>query len=188
MKRLLLLTLLLIALTTQSGEIDKSNQLEVNIIRVGPIFQIKMSYQAELNACNAFAFITDYDNMKKITGVKELKVSSRKGNKVRVERVVEERVLGFPIVLFSQEEYTEVSLQKLSFEQTQGDAKFYRGSWSLTPLENRIKFEYESQFELDSYIPNVVINYFIKNSIQSRFEQMVQLTKYVETHPYPACQ
>jgi hypothetical protein len=187
LKRLILAIILLIALPTQSVEIDKSNQLEVNITRVGSIFHIKMSFQAELSACNAFQFITDYENMKKITGVRELKVASRKGNKVLVERVVEERVLGFPIVLFSQEEFTEVSLQRLSFEQIQGDAKFYRGTWNLTPLENRTKFEYESQFELDSYIPNVVINYFIKNNIQSRFEQMVQLTKYVETHPYLAC-
>jgi len=188
MKRLLLVICLFIVFPTQSVETDPSNQLEVNITRVGPVFQIKMSYQIELSLCNAFAFITDYENMKKIAGIKEIKVKSRKGNKVRVERVMEERVLGFPIALYSEEEFTEVSSQRLSFEQIQGDAKYYKGTWNLTPIRNMTKFDYESQFELDSFIPNAVINYFIKNSIQSRFEQMVQLAKYVETHPYSACQ
>jgi hypothetical protein len=57
----------------------------------------------------------------------------------------------------------------------------------LIPVENATKFIYESQFELDTFIPNAVINYFIKNTSQMRFEQMVQQAKSVETHPYSIC-
>jgi hypothetical protein len=62
----------------------------------------------------------------------------------------------------------------LSFEQISGDAKLYRGTWKLSPEKDKILFRYEALVELNSMIPNAVIEYFIKNSIRSRFERMAQ--------------
>ncbi len=188
MKRYLIAFFLFTTSAVQSVEIEQSNHLDVKVSRNGPVFQVNVSYQVALDACNAFAFITDYENAKNIAGIKESKIISRNGNKILVDRVIEDRILGFPLDLRTVEEFTEVSKQKLVFEQVRGDAKFYRGSWILIPLERATKFIYESQFELDTYIPNSVINYFIKNTSQMRFEQMVQQAKNVETHPYLTCQ
>jgi ribosome-associated toxin RatA of RatAB toxin-antitoxin module len=187
MKQYLIMFFLFITSLAQSVEVEQANHLDVKVTRLGPVFQVNVSYQVALDACNAFAFITDYENAKKISGIKESKIISRNGNKILVDRLIEDRILGFPVDLSSVEEFTEISKQKLIFEQVRGDAKFYRGSWTLIPLENATKFVYESQFELDTFIPNAVINYFIKNTSQMRFEQMVQQAKSVETHPYSIC-
>jgi hypothetical protein len=88
--------------------------------------------------------------------------------------VVEEQILFIPIELHSVIEYTEISNRLLSFEQLSGDTKFYKGTWRLTPDKDKTLFRYESVVEPNSMIPTFVIEYFIKNSIRTRFELMAQ--------------
>jgi hypothetical protein len=73
-------------------------------------FQINASYLVPTNICSAFIFLTDYEGAKNIPGIVESKVISRSGNKVRVQRVVEEEILFFPIEIQSVVEYTENSI------------------------------------------------------------------------------
>lgn len=148
-------------------------QAVVNSIDGGR-FQINASYVVPINLCSAFAFLSDYEDAKNIPGIAESKVISRSGNKVRVHRVVEEQILFIPIEIQSVIEYTEVSNRQLTFEQISGDTKFYKGIWRLTPDKEKTLFRYESVVEPNSMIPNMVIEYFIKNSIRSRFEFMAQ--------------
>jgi hypothetical protein len=155
---------------------ENVNPFDVQV-SVNPLegrYQIQASYAVPMSICSAFAFITDYEGMKKIPGILEVKVISRVGNKVRVYRIIEEQILFFPIEMKSIMEYTEVPNRLLNFEQISGDTKFYKGSWRLASDKNKTLFKYEALVEPNSLIPSAVIEYFMKNSIRGRFELMAQ--------------
>jgi hypothetical protein len=146
-------------------------------IRTRPIdsrIQIEASYVVPINVCSAFAFITAYEGAKNIPGILESKVISRVGNKVRVYRIIEEQILFFTVELKSTIEYTEVPNRLVTFEQINGDTKFYKGSWKLLPDKDSTMFKYEALVELHPLIPSGVIEYFMKNSLKERFELMAQ--------------
>ena len=67
--------------------------LKLAIARTGDRFQVSASYEVPITVCEAFAFITDYEGAKSFPGVVDSKVLSRLGNKVRVARLLEERIL-----------------------------------------------------------------------------------------------
>ena len=161
--------------------------LKVNVQRNGERFQVKASYTVPISLCNAYSFLTDYEGAKNIPGIVESKVISRSGNKVQVERLIEERILLIPIEMYSVMQYTETSNQGLSFEQISGDAKFYKGSWRISTDSSGTLFKYESVFEPQSIIPNFVIEYFIKNSIRERFGLMAEKAAQRNVIPVLAC-
>ena len=148
--------------------------IQVSVTRMDELFQINASYAVPVSQCSAFAFMTDYDGAKNIPGVMDAKVLSRVGNKVVVQRVIEERVLFFPVQLKSVIEYTETPNQLLSFEQLSGDTKLYKGSWRLSSDKEKTVFKYDGLVEPRSVIPSAVIEYFIKNSIQTKFQNMAE--------------
>jgi len=96
------------------------------------------------------------------------------GNKVRFYRIIEEQILFFTVELKSTIEYTEVPNRLVTFEQINGDAKFYKGSWKLLPDKDSTMFKYEALLEPHPLIPSSIIEYFIKNSLKERFELMAQ--------------
>ena len=174
MKWIFSTTLLLCCLQVLAQESGNPFDVQTSVNAIDGRFQINASYLVPINLCSAFAFLSDYEDAKNIPGIAESKVISRSGNKVRVHRVVEEQILFIPIEIQSTIEYTEISNRQLSFEQVSGDNKFYKGTWRLTPDKDKTLFRYESVVEPNSVIPTVVIEYFIKNSIRSRFEFMAQ--------------
>jgi hypothetical protein len=93
---------------------------------------------------------------------------------VRIERHVQERIVLIPIMMKSIVEYTEVSQSQLNFEQLVGDTRSYKGSWQIISEGEGTKLRYESRVELLPFIPRIVIEYFIKNSIYERFEVMAK--------------
>jgi hypothetical protein len=155
-------------------EIANPYELTVNIYRTGERFQISASYVAPISVCSAYAFLTDYEGARNIPGIIESKIIGKSGNKVKVERLIEDRILFIPIEMRSVVEYTETPNQGLLFEQISGDAKFYKGSWRIVANGNSSTLKYESIFEPGSIVPNAVIEYFIKNSIRERFEVMAE--------------
>ena len=98
----------------------------------------------------------------------------RNGNRVTVERLIEERVLLFPIQLRSEVEFTELPNQGLNFIQIKGDNKSYSGTWRLQTNEKGVLVRYASIIEPDSVIPNGIIEYFMKNNIRKGFEMMAE--------------
>jgi hypothetical protein len=181
--------LTLILLTSQAHTQENVNPFDVQV-SVNPVdgrFQIQASYIVPINICSAFAFITDYEGMKSIPGILEVKVISKVGNKVRVQRVIEEQILFFPIEMKSIMEYTEVPNRLLNFEQISGDTKFYKGSWKLTPDKDKTFFKYEALVEPNSLIPSAVIEYFMKNSIRGRFELMARRANQYRVTEILAC-
>ena len=171
--------LVLILLLIGSGLIfavsdPRSNDLEVFVHKFGAGFKVQASYVTPISQCEAYSFLTDYEDVKTIPGIVESKVRKRDGNKVIVERLVEERILLFPIQLRSEVEFTELPNQGLNFLQIKGDSKAYSGTWRLQPNGRGVLVQYDSFIEPDSLIPNGIIEYFIRNNIRKGFELMAE--------------
>lgn len=153
---------------------DNPFNVQISIKPTNGRFHINANYSVPVAPCNAYAFLTDYEASKNIAGVVELKILSRSANKVRVSRVLEEDILFFHIQLKTVVEYTEVPYRLLSFEQVSGDAKFYKGAWRVVPDKSQAIVKYDAVVELDSVVPMVVIEYFMKNNLHERLESMAQ--------------
>ncbi len=148
--------------------------LQVLVEKLGTSFKVQASYIAPVSQCEAYTFLTDYEDVKTAPGIVESKVRTRNGNRVTVERLIEERVLLFPIQLRSEVEFTELPNQGLNFIQIKGDNKAYSGTWRLQANEKGVLVRYASIIEPDSVIPNRVIEYFMRNNIRKGFEMMAE--------------
>ena len=148
--------------------------LQVLVEKLGASFKVQASYIAPVSQCEAYTFLTDYEDVKTIPGIVESKVRRRNGNKVTVERLIEERVLLFPIQLRSEVEFTELPNQGLNFIQIKGDNKAYSGTWRLHSNGKGVLVRYASIIEPDSVIPNGIIEYFMRNNIRKGFEMMAE--------------
>ena len=97
-------------------ESSNAYDLKVAVTRAGDRFQVNASYEVPITICEAFAFITDYEGAKNLPGVVDSKVLSRSGNKVKVARSLEERILFIPFEMRSELEYVEIPNRALLFE------------------------------------------------------------------------
>lgn len=175
MKRLLYFFLTAMFGIAFAQEASNSYDLKVAVTRAGDRFQVNASYEVPITACEAFAFITDYEGLKSLPGVVDSKVLSRSGNKVKVARLLEERILFIPFEMRSELEYIEFPNKALLFEQISGDTKYYKGSWRLLPEKDSTTFKYDAQVEPNSLVPSAVIEFFIKNILRRQFESMAEL-------------
>jgi len=148
--------------------------LKVSVERSGANFQVQASYVVPVSECYAYAFLTDYEAAKNIPGISESRIINRNANKVKVERVAEERILFVPIYLRSLLEFSEISDKRLEFTQLEGDAKSYKGIWVIQPDKNGTRFVHQACFELETSIPLFIIQYFLENSATKRFEIMAE--------------
>lgn len=163
------------------------HELDINIQRTGARFQVQVQFTAPVNACQAFAFLTNYEEAKSIPGIKSSKVLSRESNKVLVERIATERILLIPIYLHSTLEFTEVSPLQLDFTQLKGDAKSYSGGWIITPDKRGVRFTHHAAFELDTAIPLFIVQYFLENSAAKRFEIMAEQVAQIQMATNSPC-
>lgn len=168
-------------------ELPNSYDLKVAVNRVGDRFQVNASYEVQITPCEAFAFITDYEGAKTLPGIVDSKVLSRSGNKVRVARLLEERILFIPFEMRSELEYIEVPNKTLLFEQLSGDTKYYKGSWRLLPEKDSTIFKYDAQVEPNSLVPFTVIEFFIKNVVRRQFESMAETAALKRSASAKAC-
>ena len=146
--------------------------LQIFVEKAGAVFKVQASYVTPVSQCEAYTFLTDYEDVKTIPGIVESKVRRRNGHRVTVERLIEERVLLFPIQMRSEVEFTELPNQGLNFIQIKGDTKAYSGTWRLQANEKGVLVRYASIIEPDSMIPNGIIEYFMRNNIRKSFEMM----------------
>jgi len=173
-KGLIVLLLFLVGPLCLAQENGGPYDLQVSALRTSGRFNIKASFLALTSMCEAYAYLTDYEGAKNIPGIVESKVIKRDGNKITVERLIEERILFFPVRLHSTVEYTELPNLGLNFIQIKGDNNSYAGTWRLQATEKGVQMRYESIVEPNSVIPGVVIEYFIQNNIRRRFEIMAE--------------
>ena len=185
--KILCLLLLITSHYSYGAEISAPFDLKVLVGKSGSSFQVEASYVVPVNECQAYAFLTDYEGAKNIPGIRESRVLHRDGNRVQVERIAEERVLFFPIILRSLLEFSEVSGRRLEFTQLEGDAKHYKGSWVIEPIKNGTRFIHQVTFELETSIPLFIIKYFLENSITKRFELMAERISLQKDVLSPSC-
>ncbi|MBU3592871.1 cyclase/dehydrase [Polynucleobacter sp. 71A-WALBACH] len=166
---------------------SNSYDLRVAVTRAGDRFQVNASYEVPITPCEAFAFITDYEGAKNLPGIVDSKVLSRSGNKVKVARILEERILFIPFEMRSELEYVEVPNKALLFEQLSGDTKYYKGSWRLLPGKDFTTFKYDAQVEPSSFVPSAVIEFFINNIVRRQFESMAEMASLKRPLSAKAC-
>jgi hypothetical protein len=148
--------------------------LKVDVTQQGNVFQTQASFYLPLNLCQSYRYITDYDAATRIPGVVASTTTRVDARKARVERVLEERILFFPIKMRMVLEFTELPSQGTDFVQISGEAKSYKGGWRLEPEGGGTLFKYRTESEPDSVFPKAVIEYFIKNRLKSSFEAMAK--------------
>ena len=146
--------------------------LKVNVTRQGEVFKTEASFRLPLNTCQAYRFITDYDAATQIPGVLSSQSTRIDKQRVRVERVLRERILFFPIDMHMVLEFTERPSKGTDFVQISGQAKSYQGSWRLESEGAYTVFVYQTQSVPDSAMPGAVVEYFIKNRLAKSFESM----------------
>jgi len=105
--------------------------MKVDVVQQGAVFQTQASFYLPLNLCQSYRYITDYDAATNIPGVVSSTTTRLDPRKVRVERLLQERILFFPIKMRMVLEVTESPQQGTDFVQIIGEAKFYKGSWRL---------------------------------------------------------
>ena len=149
-------------------------QLKVDVTQQGNVFHTQASFHLPLSLCQAYRYLTDYDAAKSIPGVVDSTTTRLDDSKARVERVLQERILFFPIKMRMVLEMTELPHKGTDFVQISGEAKFYKGGWRLEETAQGTAFKYRAESEPDSLFPKAVIEYFIKNRLNSSFEAMAK--------------
>jgi ribosome-associated toxin RatA of RatAB toxin-antitoxin module len=187
MKWILISILSVISLQVQAQDSDNPFNVQISIKPVNSRFHINANYTVPITPCNAYAFLTDYEASKNIAGIKEVKILSRSANKVRVSRTLEEEILFFHIELKTVVEYTEVPYNLLTFEKVSGDVKYYKGTWKIVPDKDKTTIQYDADVELDSIVPMVVIEYFMKNNLFERLESMAQKATQYKSSALATC-
>lgn len=171
---------------------DDANLYRVttSVVRQGDVFLIQASYVSPLSPCEAYRYLTDYEAAKKVPGVLDSKIIKRIGDKTTVERWAQERILFININLHTILEYREVPFQKTEFVQITGDSKQFTGQWEVEPnrdgaYPSRIK--YSGVLEPNSVLPMFVLEYFIKNNLNERFQIMAKFAAEKRATVFAAC-
>jgi hypothetical protein len=149
-------------------------RVKVDVTQQGSVFHTQASFYLPLSTCQSYRYLTDYDAATQIPGVVASTTTRLDANKAQVERLLQERILFFPIKMRMVLAFTELPNQGTDFVQISGEAKFYKGAWRLEPQEGGTVFKYRAESEPDSVFPKAVIEYFIKNRLNSSFEAMAK--------------
>jgi Polyketide cyclase / dehydrase and lipid transport len=149
-------------------------KIKVDVTQQGPVFHTQASFYLPLSVCQSYRYITDYDAATQIPGVVASATKRIDTHKAQVERLLQERILFFPIKMRMVLEVTELPNQGTDFVQISGEAKSYKGSWRLEPEGSGTVFNYRTESEPDSLFPKAVIEYFIKNRLSSSFEAIAK--------------
>ena len=160
------------AARAQAQETDYT--LRVDVQQKGSTFATAVSFRLPLRMCQAWRFLVDYESAKRIPGVIESKFTRLSDNKVRVERVMKDRILLFPIQMRSVMEYRELPEQGTDFVQIEGEAKSHKGTWRLEAKGDGTLFLYNAVSEPDSSLPMSVIQYFVHKRLHSSFAAMAE--------------
>lgn len=149
-------------------------KIKVDVTQQGSVFHTQASFYLPLSVCQSYRYLIDYDAATSIPGVMASTTTRLDANKAQVERLLQERILFFPIKMRMVLQFTELPNQGTDFVQISGEAKSYKGMWRLESDGNGTLFKYRTESEPDSVFPQAVIEYFIKNRLSSSFEAMAK--------------
>ena len=190
MKKLTLALLLGIYACLAYAEDANPYRVTTSVARQGDVFLIQATYLSPLGTCEAYRYLTDYEAAKKVPGVLDSKILKRIGDKTTVERWAQERILFININLHTVLEYREVPFQKTEFTQISGDSKQFTGQWEVEPNRDSVyptKIKYSGVLEPNSVLPMFVLEYFIKNNLNERFQIMAKFPAEKRAAIFAAC-
>jgi Polyketide cyclase / dehydrase and lipid transport len=150
-------------------------KIKVEVVQKGNAFHTQASFYLPLTLCQSYRYLTDYDAATNIAGVVASTTTRIDARTARVERLIQERILFFPIKMRMVLEFTELPNLGTDFVQISGEAKYYKGAWRLESEGNGTVFKYRTESEPDSFLPKAVIEYFIKNRLNSSFETIAKM-------------
>jgi len=148
--------------------------LKLDVQQIDKTFVTQAQFQLPLKLCQAWQYIIDYDAALNIPGIIESQTTRLSDERVRVRRVMRERILFFPIHMHTVMEFKEVLDRGTDFFQIEGEAKSHKGSWRLETKDDGTVFHYNAVSEPDSALPMSVIQYFVQKRLQSSFAAMAQ--------------
>lgn len=149
-------------------------KIKVEVTRQGPVFYTQASFYLPLSVCQSYRYLTDYDAATRIPGVVASTTTRIDTRKARVERLLQEQILFFPVKIRMVLEMTELPNQGTDFVQISGETKSYKGAWRLESEGSGTVFKYRTESEPDSFLPTPVVEHFIKNRLNSSFEAMAK--------------
>ncbi len=174
-KRLTFCALMLISLSVWAE--PDSHNMHVDVHRDGHLYYFNASFDTPLDACAAYRLLTDYEAAKQMPGVIESVSLRIAPDRVRVQRVADERVLFFHVRMHSVMEYTEHPEQGVSFTQLSGDSKSFDGVWDIAVEAGGSQLKFRGVWEPDTVLPLWVIDHFAKNKLVQKFEFMAQFAE-----------
>ena len=149
-----------------------ASAISVEIRQTGGGFDVQGSYMSPLTQCQAYVLLTDFSSDEPSEGIKSSKITRLSDQTIRVEQMVEDRFLFFTTKFESIIDYTEYPMRGMDLRQVKGYFKEYRGSWRLIPKEGGTLFTYQAFILPESSIPMFLIEHFMNNRVQQRFEKM----------------
>lgn len=177
MTKLIFIALLLLMISTMARPDTSSSDLRVNVTREGSLYSFTASFDTTLSQCAAYHYLTDYEAAKQLPGVIESTALRESANKVKVDRVADERVLFFHVRLHSVMEYTETPYAGIEFTQLQGDSRLFQGSWLVEPHGQGSTLKFQGLWQPDTVIPLFIIDHFARNGLIERFSAIVSLAE-----------
>lgn len=160
------------ALACNLASAAEDYKVKVDVTQQGRVFHTQASFYLPLSVCQSYRYLTDYDAAIQIPGVVSSKTTRIDENKVRVERVLQQRILFVLIDMQMVLEVTESPQRGTDFVQIKGEAKSYKGAWRLEAEGQGTWFKYRTESEPDSLWPTAVVEYFIKHRLTQSFEAM----------------
>lgn len=139
----------------------------------GGRISINASFRLPNPACEAYAFMTDYEkNLKAEPEIVEASVNRLADDQVLIQRRVREFVLFFPIHVNMLVRYTERPGQGLDFQNAGGDLKEYFGTWRVEQETGHSLVRYDARINLDSLVPDFILQHLIAMRLQDKFQRL----------------
>jgi hypothetical protein len=155
----------------QAAHFDHS--VQVSTQQDGNRIFVNASFRIPQPACEAYAFMTDYEkNLKAEPEIVEASVSRLAEDQVLIKRRIREFVLFFPIHVNMVVKYTERPGQGLNFQNAGGDMKEYFGTWRVEQEIGHSVVRYDARINLDSLVPDFILQHLIAMRLQDKFQRL----------------
>ncbi len=165
----------LLGLICLSSHADEITRPSVSILRQDAQFQVSAALFLPVSPCVVYEVLTDYEHLPDfIPGMLKTRVKRTAINQVNVWQLAEVQVLFFHVKMESTLDMEEVPNQRISFKQTAGDLKFYRGEWQLLNTLDGTQLRYDAQLEFKQFMPLFLARAVLENELEKRFIAIAQ--------------
>ncbi|RLJ64705.1 SRPBCC family protein [Sulfurisoma sediminicola] len=152
---------------------ERNGEVEVTVRISGDDVQVTASYTVDVTPQEAWAVLTDFDNMARfVSNLETSEVVSRQDNVVRVRTKGAARFgpLHFPFE--AVRELTLTPYERIQSRQVSGTLKRFEGVTQLIPTAQGTRITYRGDSTSNQSIPPIVGPSFIKSETEEQFNEM----------------